>query len=78
MLRSMTGYGRATYEIDAREYVVEIKSVNNRYSDISIKIPRSISFLEDKIKKLISNSITRGKVEVFITFTNNSDVGRSV
>ncbi len=78
MLRSMTGYGRATYEIDAREYVVEIKSVNNRYSDISIKMPRSISFLEDKIKKLISNAITRGKIEVFVSFTNNSDIGRNI
>ena len=78
MLRSMTGYGRATYEIDAREYVVEIKSVNNRYSDISIKMPRSISFLEDKIKKLISNAIIRGKIEVFVSFTNNSDIGRNI
>ena len=69
MLRSMTGFGRSKYEKDSREYVVEIKSVNNRYSDISIKMPRSISFLEDNIKKLISNSITRGKVEVFVTFT---------
>ena len=78
MLRSMTGYGRATYEIDAREYVVEIKSVNNRYSDISIKMPRSISFLEDKIKKLISNAITRGTIEVFGSFTINSDIGRNI
>jgi len=78
MIRSMTGYGRGKYENDSREYIVEIKSVNNRYSDISIKMPRSISFLEENIKKLISNSITRGKVEVFITFTNNSDKGRSI
>lgn len=51
MIRSMTGYGRGKYEIDSREYIVEIKSVNNRYSDISIKLPRSISYLEEKIKK---------------------------
>lgn len=73
MLRSMTGYGRGSYENDFREYTVEIKSVNNRYTDISIKMPRNISFLEDNIKKLISNAITRGKVEVFITFINNSN-----
>jgi len=78
MLRSMTGYGRGKYENDSREYIVEIKSVNNRYSDISIKMPRSISFLEENVKKNISNSITRGKVEVFITFTNNSNKGRSI
>lgn len=78
MLRSMTGYGRGKYENDSREYTVEIKSVNNRYSDISIKIPRSISFLEDHVKKLISSAITRGKVEVFITFINNSDKGKDI
>lgn len=78
MLKSMTGYGRARYECDSREYVVEIKSVNNRYSDISIKMPRSISSLEDNVRKLIAKSITRGKVEVFIAFTNNSDKGRNI
>ena len=78
MLRSMTGYGRSKYENDFREYTVEIKSVNNRYSDISIKMPRNISFLEDNIKKIISNSITRGKVEVFISFSNNSEKGKTI
>ena len=78
MLRSMTGYGRGKYQNDSREYLVEIKSVNNRYSDISIKMPRSISFLEENVKKQISNSITRGKVEVFVTFINNSEKGKTV
>lgn len=78
MLKSMTGYGRGKYECDSREYTVEIKSVNNRYSDISIKMPRNISFLEETVRKLISNSITRGKVEVFVSFTNNSDKGRNI
>ncbi len=78
MLRSMTGYGRGKYEKEFREYSVEIKSVNNRYSDVLIKTPRNLSFLEETIKKLISNSIVRGKVEVFITFANNSDKGRNI
>ena len=78
MLKSMTGFGRSRYENDAREYIVEIKSVNNRYSDISIKIPRGISYAEETIKKLISNAITRGKVEVFITFNNNSEKGKNI
>ena len=78
MLRSMTGYGRGKYQNDSREYIVEIKSVNNRYSDISIKMPRNISFLEENVKKQISNSITRGKVEVFVTFINNSEKGKTV
>jgi len=78
MLKSMTGFGRSRYENDAREYIVEIKSVNNRYSDISIKMPRGISYAEESIKKLISNAITRGKVEVFITFNNNSEKGKNI
>ncbi len=78
MIKSMTGFGRSKYEIDGREYSVEIKSVNNRYSDISIKIPRNISFLEEKVKKLIGNTISRGKIDVFINFTNNSERGKAI
>ena len=78
MIRSMTGYGRGKYEIDSREYTVEIKSVNNRYCDISVKLPRSISYLEEKIKKEITNKVSRGKVDVFITFYNNSTKGKSI
>lgn len=78
MIRSMTGYGRGKYEIDGREYSVEIKSVNNRYSDISIKLPRSISYLEEKIKKEIASKVSRGKIDVFISFYNNSTKGKSI
>ena len=78
MIRSMTGFGRGKYEIEGREYSVEIKSVNNRFSDISIKLPRSISYLEEKIKKEISSKVSRGKIDVFITFYNNSTVGKSI
>lgn len=78
MIRSMTGFGRSKYEVNGREYSVEIKSVNNRYSDINIKLPRNISFLEDKVKKTILSNISRGKVDVFINFTNNSDKGKEI
>jgi len=78
MLKSMTGFGRSKYETEGREYSVEIKSVNNRYSDINIKMPRSISFLEEKVKKTITNSISRGKVDVFVNFTNNSEKGKKI
>ena len=78
MIRSMTGYGRGKYDIDSREYTVEIKSVNNRYCDISIKLPRSISYLEERIKKEITNKVSRGKVDVFISFYNNSTKGKSI
>ena len=78
MIKSMTGFGRGKYENDGREYSVEIKSVNNRYTDISIKIPRNISFLEEKVRKTISNYISRGKVDIFINFENNSDKGKKI
>lgn len=77
-MKSMTGFGRSKYEIDGREYLVEIKSVNNRYSDINIKMPRNISFLEEKVKKTLANSISRGKVDVFINFTNYSEKGKKI
>ena len=77
-MKSMTGFGRSKYETEGREYLVEIKSVNNRYSDINIKLPRSISFLEEKIKKTIANSISRGKVDVFINFANDSEKGKKI
>ncbi len=78
MIKSMTGFGRAKYETEGREYVVEIKSVNNRYSDISIKMPRSISYLEEKVKSEISKNVSRGKIDVFISFYNNSTNGKKV
>ena len=78
MIRSMTGYGRGKYSIDGREYTIEVKAVNNRYCDISVKLPRSISYLEEKIKQEVSNVVSRGKVDVFITFYNNSTKGKKI
>lgn len=77
-MKSMTGFGRANYENDGRIYNVEIKSVNHRYTDVSVKMPRSISYLEEKVKKEITNSISRGKVDVYITFENNSAKGKNI
>lgn len=78
MIKSMTGFGRAKYEKDKREYEVEIKSVNHRYQDIIIKLPRNISYLEEKIKKEITANVTRGKVDVFVTFNNYSTEGKKI
>ena len=78
MIKSMTGYGRSIFENEEREYIVEIKSVNNRFNDISIKMSRSLNYLEDRIKKEILNSVSRGKIDVFITFNNNSDLGKKI
>ena len=77
-MKSMTGFGRSKLEENSREYIVEIKSVNHKYSDISIKLPRNIMCFEEKIKKIISSNISRGKVDVFITFNNYSDEGKDV
>ncbi|MBQ3145385.1 MAG: YicC family protein [Clostridia bacterium] len=78
MIKSMTGYGRSIYEKEGREYLIEIKSVNNRFSDINIKMPRNLNYLEEKIKKEILNSVSRGKIDVYITFNNNSDLGKNI
>lgn len=78
MIKSMTGFGRGKYENDGREYVVEIKSVNHRYRDISIKVPVTLSFLEDKIRKEISNRIFRGKIDVFVSMYDYSQKSKSI
>ncbi len=78
MIRSMTGYGKASLSVEGREYQVEIKSVNHRYLDINIKMPRTLGYLEETIKKQISEKIKRGKIDVFITFENNSQEGKDI
>jgi len=78
MIKSMTGYGREKYEKELREYVVEIKTVNHKYNDTSIKMPRNISYLEETIRKLILKHISRGKIEVYINFSDNSTQGKNI
>mgnify|MGYP001310904866 CR=1 FL=1 len=63
----MTGYGRATQTVNGREITVELRSVNNRYLDCSVKLPRLYGFAEDPIKTQLKKSISRGKVDVFVT-----------
>ena len=77
-MRSMTGFGRAKLEKNNRIYSIEIKSVNHKYSDISIKLPKSLNYLEDSIKKQISSKVARGKIDVFVTFENYSEQGKGV
>ena len=78
MIKSMTGYGKANLLKEEREYQVEIKSVNHRYLDISVKMPRVLSYLEEAVKKEISSQVKRGKIGVFITFENNSTEGKEI
>ena len=67
MIKSMTGYGRAVETVNGREFTVEIRSVNNRYLDCIVKLPRSLTFAEDAVKQAVKASVSRGKVDVFIT-----------
>ncbi len=73
MIKSMTGFGRGKLEVDGREYILEIKSVNHKYSDISIKMPKNFSFVEDEIRKEINKNISRGKIDVNILYLNNGN-----
>ncbi len=70
MVRSMTGYGRAEAERGGRDITVEIKSVNSRYFEYSARMPRSYMFLDDRLKKLVNASISRGKIELSLTVVN--------
>ena len=67
MIKSMTGYGRAVETVNDREFTVELRSVNNRYLDCSVRLPRILSFGEDAVKQAVKASVSRGKVDVFIT-----------
>ena len=67
MIKSMTGYGRAVETVNGREFTVEIRSVNNRYLDCSVRLPRLLSFAEDSVKQAVKQSVSRAKVDVFIS-----------
>jgi len=70
LIKSMTGYGRATMTYESWEFTAEIRSVNNRYLDCGVKLPRVFSFAEDRVKQLVKEHISRGKVDVFISAVN--------
>ena len=67
MVKSMTGYGRAVETVNGREFTGELRSVNNRYLDCTVKLPRTLSFAEDAVKQAVKGAISRGKVDVVIS-----------
>ena len=73
MIRSMTGFGRAQISVEGYNITVEIRSVNNRYFDFYAKMPRTFSFLEEKVKSLLSTEISRGKVECSLQIETTAD-----
>ncbi len=68
----MTGYGRAVETVNGREFTVELRSVNNRYLDCTVKLPRSVSFAEEAVKQAVKASVSRGKVDVFISIKSEN------
>ncbi len=78
MAISMTGYGRAEATYATRRYLVEIKSVNNRFCDISVRMPRGYISLENKIREKISDRLLRGKIDVFVTIEDVGDGNQNV
>lgn len=73
MIKSMTGFGRCEVEECDRKYTVEMKSVNHRYLDINIKMPKKLSFFESSIRNELKNYVQRGKLDIFITYEDFSD-----
>lgn len=78
MIRSMTGYGKAIAENDSARVTVEMKSVNHRYLDLSIKSPRKLNYLEQSIRNRISSDVIRGKVDLYITLDEHADANFDV
>ena len=77
-MHSMTGYGRATGEIDGRQMTVELKSVNHRFLDIAFRMPRNLMFAEEAARKAIGERLNRGHVDVFVTYKNLRTDARTV
>lgn len=73
MIKSMTGYGTGTAEAVGKTFTVEIKAVNSRYSDFSIKMPRAYTFLEDPLRKKASERINRGKVDIYVNVESSGE-----
>jgi uncharacterized protein (TIGR00255 family) len=78
MIRSMTGYGRGIHQDENREFQVEIKTVNHRYTDISIKMPRQILSLEERVREMVTKNLLRGKIDVYISYKNTSESSKVV
>ena len=78
MLKSMTGYGRYEEIAGGKKIMVEIKSVNHRFTDYNVKIPRYYGFLEDKLRSFVSQSVTRGKIDVFVTVESYDESDKDI
>lgn len=73
MIKSMTGFGRCEVQDESRKFTVEMKSVNHRYLDANIRMPKKLNFFETAIRSLLKQSVQRGKVDIFITYEDLSE-----
>lgn len=78
MIKSMTGFGRGEFTKDDKKVIVEIKSVNHRYLDTNVRLPRKLNFLENYIRNLVKEALSRGKVDVFINYEDHSEERASI
>ncbi|HZK34962.1 MAG TPA: YicC/YloC family endoribonuclease [Bacillota bacterium] len=78
MVLSMTGFGRGKSQDENREISIELKTINHRYLDINLRMSRSLSFLEENIRKALQASLTRGRVEIYLNYVNNTTDKTSV
>ncbi|MBQ6304164.1 MAG: YicC family protein [Clostridiales bacterium] len=78
MAYSMTGFGRGEKVFDTRKYSIEIKSVNSRFCDISIRMPRMFNYLDTDIRRVITDRLNRGKIDVFVNFEDQGEAGQVV
>ena len=78
MIKSMTGFGRCEVQKENRKFTVELKSVNHRYLDVNIRMPKKLNFFETSIRTLLKSYASRGKVDIFITYEDASQSQVSV
>lgn len=78
MAYSMTGFGRGEKVFDTRKYSIELKSVNSRFCDISIRMPRIFNYLDGDIRRVITDRLLRGKIDVFINYEDQGEAGQTV
>lgn len=78
MIKSMTGFGRCEIQQDSKKFTVELKSVNHRYLDVNIRMPKKLNFFETSIRTLLKSYANRGKVDIFITYEDLSQAQSSV
>lgn len=78
MINSMTGFGRGDYIVDKQKMMIEMKSVNHRYCDVNVRLPRKLNFLENNIKAYTKKCLSRGKIDIYLTYENHSEQGGNI